>query len=255
MAIAYTAWPAVSSPCTIFVDFSHLADRLSNSPLSSIPLLFLAGVLTSLTPCVYPMIPITAAIVGGTSVGGTPARSRVILLTLAYVGGLAVVYASLGLMAGLTGTLFGTVSSNPWLYFLMANILVVSALAMVDVLPVRLPAALMQRAATAGSGERLAGAFTMGAMSGLVAAPCSAPVMAAVLTWVSATKSAVLGFAYLLSFSLGMCALLVVVGLSSGSVARLPRAGVWMVWVKRAFALLMLGAAEYYLLKAGQLWI
>jgi thiol:disulfide interchange protein DsbD len=95
----------------------------------------------------------------------------------------------------------------------------------------------------------------MGAMSGLVAAPCSAPVMAAVLTWVTTTKSAALGFAYLFSFSLGMCALLVVVGLSTGFVAKLPRAGTWMVWVKRVFAFVMLGAAEYYLLKAGQLWI
>jgi len=92
-------------------------------------------------------------------------------------------------------------------------------------------------------------------MSGLVAAPCSAPVMAAVLTWVSSTKSAWLGFLYLFVFSLGMCTLLVVVGLSSGAIARLPRAGVWMVWIKRFFALVMIGVAEYYLVKMGQLII
>ena len=176
-------------------------------------------------------------------------------LTFAYVLGLALVYSALGLFAGLSGTIFGTISSNPWLYFGMANLLIVAALAMLDVLPLRLPAWLLQRAATAGGGDRVGGAFTMGAMSGLVAAPCSAPVMAAVLTWVTTTKSAVLGFAYLFSFSLGMCTLLVVVGLSSGTVAKLPRAGVWMVWVKRVFALIMLGVAEYYLLKAGQQWI
>jgi thiol:disulfide interchange protein DsbD len=94
----------------------------------------------------------------------------------------------------------------------------------------------------------------MGAASGLVAAPCSAPVMAAVLTWVSRTKSAALGFTYLFVFSLGMCTLLVVVGLFSGSVSRLPRAGAWMLWVKRFFALAMVGVAEYYLIKAGQGW-
>jgi thiol:disulfide interchange protein DsbD len=125
---------------------------------------------------------------------------------------------------------------------------------MLDIIPVRLPSWVVQRAATAGGGG-IAGTFVIGAMSGLVAAPCSAPVMAAVLTWVSTTRSAVLGFAYLFTFSLGMCALLVVIGLSSGAVAKLPRAGVWMMWVKRVFALIMLGAAEYYLLKAGQLWI
>jgi thiol:disulfide interchange protein DsbD len=93
----------------------------------------------------------------------------------------------------------------------------------------------------------------MGAASGLVAAPCSAPVMVAVLTWVATTKSAGLGFLYLFAFSLGMTALLVVLGVSAGTLARLPRAGRWMVWVKRAFAIVMLGVAEWYLVKMGQL--
>ena len=237
------------------MDFTHIAERLSGSPVSAIPALFVAGLLTSLTPCVYPMIPITAAIVGGSSVGAPPTRGRTVALTLSYVLGLSVVYSALGLFAGLSGTLFGSVSSNPWLYFGMANLLIVAALGMLDVIPVRLPSSIMQRAATAGEGGRIAGALTMGAVSGLVAAPCSAPVMAAVLTWVTTTKSAVLGFVYLFSFSLGMCTLLVVVGLSSGSLAKLPRAGAWMLWVKRAFALIMVGVAEYYLLKAGELWI
>ncbi len=242
------------------MDFSDLPTLLSSRPAVALPLVFAGGVLTSLTPCIYPMIPITAAIVGGTTVGEAGARSAVrgarwrpLLLTLMYVVGLASVYATLGLVAGMTGTLFGAVSTNPWLYFAMANLLVLAALAMLDVIPIRLPAGLAQRAATAGTAGRASGAFVMGAMSGLVAAPCGAPVMAAVLTWVTTTKSAALGFLYLFVFSLGMCALLVVVGLSSGTIARLPRAGAWMVWVKRFFALVMIGAAEYYLVKMGQL--
>ncbi len=232
-----------------------LAAQLSAHPAAALPVLFGAGVLTSLTPCVYPMIPITAAIVGGGSVaaGAPVARARVLLLTLAYVLGLAAVYSGLGLFAGLTGTLFGSVSTNPWLFFAMANVLL-SALAMLDVLPVRLPASLARRAATAGTAGRATGALAMGAVSGLVAAPCSAPVMAAVLTWVSTTRSAGLGFVYLFTFSLGMCALLAAVGLSSGALARLPRAGAWMLWVKRGFALLMVGAAEYYLVQMGTVW-
>lgn len=233
--------------------------NLSGSPLHALPLVFLGGVLTSLTPCIYPMIPITAAIVGGTSAHETtlarPSAWRPALLTLSYVLGLALVYAALGLLAGMTGTLFGSVSTNPWLYFAMANVLIVAALAMLDVLPIRMPNALLARASSAGTAGRVSGAFTMGAMSGLVAAPCSAPVMAAVLTWVSSTKSAGLGFLYLFVFSLGMCTLLVLVGLSSGTLARLPRAGKWMVWVKRFFALVMIAVAEYYLVKMGQLII
>ena len=235
---------------------ASIAQMLSGNPALALPVLFAGGVLTSLTPCVYPMIPITAAIVGGQSAGDrTGSMLRPALLTFTYVVGLALVYSALGVFAGLTGTLFGSVSTNPWLYFAMANVLLLAALGMLDVIPVRLPAGITQRAATMGTAGRFSGAFAMGAMSGLVAAPCSAPVMAAVLTWVTVTKSAGLGFLYLLTFSLGMSTLLVVVGLSSGSLARLPRAGAWMVTIKKLFAIVMIGAAQYYLIKMGQLLI
>ncbi|HEX6626915.1 MAG TPA: cytochrome c biogenesis protein CcdA [Gemmatimonadaceae bacterium] len=238
------------------MDFSHISNQLSSNPLTALPILFIAGVLTSLAPCIYPMIPITAAIVGGSSVSVLPRRrTRTVALTFTYVLGLALAYASLGLFAGLTGTIFGSVSTNPWLYFAMANLLILAALAMLDVVPVRVPSWLLTRASMAGEAGGLYGVFVMGAVSGLVAAPCSAPVMAAVLTWVSTTKSGVLGFIYLFVFSLGMCALLVVVGLFSGTVARLPKAGAWMLWVKRLFALIMLAVAEYYLVQMGQLLI
>jgi thiol:disulfide interchange protein DsbD len=240
------------------VDYSELSAQLSSSPFTALPIVFIAGVLTSLAPCVYPMIPITAAIVGGGSVaeGATPRpRSRVALLTFSYVLGLAAVYAALGVFAGLSGTIFGSVSTNPWLYFGMANLLILAALAMLDVIPIRIPSRLLNRAAGAGGGGSVSGAFVMGSASGLVAAPCSAPVMAAVLTWVTTTRSGVLGFVYLFVFSLGMCTLLVVVGLFSGTISRLPKAGMWMVWVKRGFALIMLGVAEYYFVQMGKLLI
>lgn len=236
------------------MDFSNLSSQFSSSPVTAMGLVFLAGVLTSLNPCIYPMIPITAAIVGGQTLGETkPPRWRTLLLTMSYVVGLATVYSTLGLIAGVTGTMFGTISTNPWLYFAMANVLILSALAMFDVIPVRLPASLQARAATAGTAGRVGGAFIMGAMSGLVAAPCGAPVMASILTWVSRQGSPTLGFVYLLLFSLGMCTLLVVVGLSSGALARLPRAGNWMNWVKRGFGVVMLAVAEYYLIEMGKL--
>jgi len=238
------------------MDFSGLTAQLSSSPLTALGLVFLGGVLTSLNPCIYPMIPITAAIVGGQTVGETnPPRWRTAILTFAYVFGLASVYSTLGIIAGVTGTMFGTISTNPWLYFAMANMMIIAALAMFDVIPIRLPAALAERAATAGTAGRASGAFVMGAMSGLVAAPCGAPVMAAILTWVSSQGSPTLGFVYLLVFSLGMCALLVIVGLSSGAVSRLPRAGNWMLWVKKGFGVVMLGVAQYYLIEMGKLLI
>jgi cytochrome c-type biogenesis protein len=231
-----------------------------SQPLIAIPTLFLGGVLTSLNPCIYPMIPITAAIVGGQEIGsvntGIPrSRWRPVLLTLTYVLGLAALYSVLGVIAGMTGTLFGSISTNPWLYFVMANLLILSALMMFDVLPVPVPRGWVDRATRAGTAGRFSGAFVMGGVSGLVAAPCGAPIMAAVLTWVSTTQSAALGFLYLLVFSIGMCTLLVVVGVSSGALARLPRSGAWMSWIKRGFGFVMLGVAQYYLIKMGQLLI
>src|SRR3954465_15580981 len=105
---------------------------LSN-PLVALPTLFAGGVLTSLNPCIFPMIPITAAIVGGQQTGRTTSSGwRPLALTLTFVLGLALLYASLGVIAGMTGTIFGTISTNPWLYFAMANLLVVFALAMFE---------------------------------------------------------------------------------------------------------------------------
>ena len=95
----------------------------------------------------------------------------------------------------------------------------------------------------------------MGATSGLVAAPCGAPAFAAVLTFVGSTQSAGLGFIYLFVFSLGMTALLIGIGIFSGTLAALPKPGRWTVWVKRAAGVLMLAMAEYYFVKMGQVWI
>jgi cytochrome c-type biogenesis protein len=220
------------------------------SPFAAVPVLFAAGVLTSLTPCVYPMIPITVALVGGQAGGGRRAALR---LTIAYVVGLALVYAALGVAAGMTGTLFGTVSTNPWLQLIMANLLLVFALALLNVIPVRVPQWVLRRASEAGARGGATGAFAMGAASGLVAAPCGAPVMAGVLTWVATTRSASLGFVYLFVFSLGMCAVLVAAGLSAGLLARLPKAGAWMLWAQRALAVILLAMAEYYLVQMGRL--
>jgi len=151
--------------------------------------------------------------------------------------------------------LFGAISTNPWLLFAMANVMLLSAGAMADVVPVPIPQSWRDRSATMGEGGRYAGVLVMGLVSGLVAAPCGAPVMAAILTWVSATHSAWLGFLYLLVFSLGMSSLLLVFAFLADSSLRLPRAGPWMLWVKRAFAVILLGVAEYYLVSMGQVLI
>jgi len=228
---------------------SGISQTLQHQPLVAVAVLFGAGMLTSMTPCIYPMIPITAGVICG-SAGTSPARSRVVGLTLTYATGLALLYATLGLLAGLSGTLFGTVSASPWARFTIANLLLIFGLAMLGVLPVAAPTRLVQWAGRLEGGSYPA-VFLLGASSGLVAAPCGAPAFAAVLTWVSTTGSGVLGFVYLFVFSLGMTALLIVVGLFSGLATRLPRAGRWMEIIKKLAGILMLGMAEYYLIQMG----
>ncbi|MBP2648053.1 MAG: cytochrome c biosis protein transrane region [Gemmatimonadetes bacterium] len=227
-----------------------LADTLRERPLVALPLLFGAGLLTSFTPCVYPMIPITAGLLGGAGAAGRSARARVGMTAL-YVLGVALVYATLGLIAGLTGSIFGGISTNKWALLLMANLLLVSGLALLDVFSIRASSGLLAWAARFGA-ERPYGAFMMGATSGLVAAPCGAPAFAAVLTFVAATGSAVLGFTYLLAFSLGMTAVLAAVGVFSGALTALPRSGAWLVRLKRAGGVVLLGMAEYYAFLAGR---
>lgn len=225
---------------------------LRERPLIALVTLFGAGVLTSLTPCIYPMIPITASIIGGTA-GAGASRRRVVLLTLTYVAGLALLYALLGLLAGLTGSLFGTVASNRWARLAIGNLLLLFGLAMLDVIPVRMPARLTAWAGSLGGGSFPA-VFLLGVTSGIVAAPCGAPAFAAVLTFVAATQSAWLGFLYLFVFSLGMTTLLVVVGIFSGTLALLPGSGTWMVWAKRIAGIILLGMAQYYFVQAGLVW-
>ena len=111
-------------------------------------------------------------------------------------------------------------------------------------------AAPVVRAGRQGGGSYPA-VFLLGASSGIVAAPCGAPAFAVVLTWVAATGAGLMGFVYLFVFSLGMTAILVVVGVFSGALAALPSSGKWMVWMKRAAGVIMLAMAEYYFVKAG----
>jgi cytochrome c-type biogenesis protein len=237
----------------MLLDPSQLGATLSAHPLVAIGAVFTGGVFTSLTPCLYPMIPVTVSIIGGNA--ATSRRTRRMSLALVYVLGLAAAYASLGLIAGLTGTLFGSISTNPWTLFTMGNVMLVAAAMMAEVIPVPIPQRLRDRTATLGEGGRFVGAFVMGIVSGLVASPCGAPVMAAILTWVSSTKSAWLGFLYLFVFSLGMSSLLLFFAFVADTSLRLPRAGAWMLWVKYGFAVVLVGVAEYFLVTKGTVLI
>jgi thiol:disulfide interchange protein DsbD len=234
------------------MDTNGMETYLLGSPFLAVGAAFAGGFLASLSPCVYPMIPIVSAYVASKNAGGVTSRAKSFRLSLGYVFGMAAVYALLGMFAALTGSLFGQISSSPWALLVVANILILLGLNILDAIPFPPLFSGRSRAPAAGG---VIGAFLVGAASGLVASPCISPVLLGLLTFVATRHSVVYGGLLLLAFSLGMGILLVVAGTFSGLAAALPKPGRWMVGVKKLLGLLMLALAQYYLIKAGQAWL
>lgn len=203
----------------------------------ALPLLFGAGVLTSLTPCVYPLIPITVSIFGaGRSRSG---RGRAAALSATYVLGIAAMYSALGLAAAASGRAFGSFMGNPWVVGSFAVMLLVFAASMFGAFDIQLPASLQTRlAGVAGLG--FGSAFVMGLVAGVIAAPCTGPALAGVLTFVAQTRDLWLGFWMLFSYALGMGLLFFVVGTFS---VRLPKSGPWMDAVKSVLGIALVVVA------------
>ena len=204
-------------------------------------ILFVAGVLTSLTPCVYPLIPITVGVFGARK---AEQRARSVLLSATYVGGIAAMYSALGLFAALSGKAFGSFLSSPWVLAVLAVFLVALALSMFGAFEIALPYALQQRLSGV-KGAGFAGAFGMGLVAGIIAAPCTGPVLAGVLAYVATQRSAVLGFWMLFTYAIGMGLLFFILGATS---LRLPRSGAWMETVKSVLGVALIAAAATLLL-------
>ncbi len=223
----------------------HLNAALSHSLILSAFFCFIGGLLASLTPCVYPLIPVVATYIGSKAVGKKD-RLSLFWLSLSYVLGMGVVYSSLGMFAALTGTLFGRIATNPWSYFVVANVFILLGLNVLDVIP--LPVISPKNTSRPG----VVGAFVVGATSGLVTSPCTTPVLGAVLIFVAKTQNILWGAVLLFSFSLGMGLLLLIVGSFSGFLASLPKPGKWMQVVKMLFGLGLIAIGEYFLIKMGR---
>jgi len=225
--------------------------RFARAAKENIPfalaLAFLFGLLSSLTPCVYPVIPITVAYIGSRS-EGKPRRYG-FFLSLAFVLGLALVYATLGAVSAGFGFAFGSLTQNRWVGLGVALLFLVLALSMFNLFEVRTPSSLttrLERGKQAGRGHGFWGALFIGAVSGLVASPCIGPLVLAILVVVAATGSVFLGFLYLFVFALGMGVLFVVIGTFSGILSSLPKSGGWMDGVRVLFGALILGASFYF---------
>lgn len=201
---------------------------------------WLGGVLTSLTPCVYPLIPITVAVFGARE-----ARSRVqaLGLTLVYVAGMAVMFSGLGYAAASSGKVFGSFLSNPWMLIGLALFFTAMAASMFGAFEIAVPQGLAQRLNQVG-GAGWGGAFAMGLVAGIIAAPCTGPVLASLLTVVASSGSPVFGLTLLFVYALGVGLPFLLLG---GFSVSLPKSGPWMEAVKSVFGIALLALALTYL--------
>ncbi|MDR4507919.1 MAG: sulfite exporter TauE/SafE family protein [Candidatus Brocadiaceae bacterium] len=241
--------PAVSKPVKKSEATGIQKTIESRGIFVSLIIIFMAGVGLSFTPCVYPMIPITVAVIGGQASGGqTSTRSplKAFFLSLIYVLGISIVYSAMGVAAASTGALFGTALQSPWVIGFVMAVFVALAMSMFGVYYLRVPSFISDRLGTK-TGKGIIGVFVMGLVSGIVASPCIGPALASLLVYIASAGNKFLGFWMLFVFAWGLGVLLIVLGTFSGAIRALPKSGGWMETVERIFGLLLIGAALYYL--------
>jgi thiol:disulfide interchange protein DsbD len=202
---------------------------------------FLAGVAVSFTPCIYPLLPITAGYIGVNSRGS---KLKGLSLSLVYVSGVALTYSILGVLAALTGIFFGRVSSHPFTYIIVGMVFIVFGLSMFDLFILALPQFIRPPAIKK---KGYPAAFILGISSGLVVSPCLTPVLGAILVYLATKRNIIYASTLLFSFAYGMGALLILIGTFSSLAVNLPKAGRWLVFIKRLGALVLIGAGLYFI--------
>jgi len=214
----------------------------SKGLLLSLLFIFLGGLALNLTPCVYPLIPITIGYFGGQSEGRT---SRLFLLGLLYILGMAITYSVIGVVTSLSGAVFGTLLQNPIVIIAISLLFVVLSLSQFGVYEFKLPDSWVMKAGGAKAG--FFGAFFMGLTMGIVAAPCIGPFVLGLVTYVAAKGDPYYGFLMFFVLALGLGLPYLLLALFSGKIKKLPRAGDWMEGVKHIFGFLLLGMAIYFI--------
>lgn len=246
--LGYPAWreqglPVASAPREVMeTGPAPVGPLFSGAMLWTLFGVFVGGMALNLTPCVYPLIPITVSYFSGLS-GGS--RGLLVVHGLAYVGGLSVTNTALGVVAALTGGLMGAMLQNPVVLLAVAGILLIFAASLFGLWELRLPQRLTQAASKSYAG--FFGSLFMGLTLGLVAAPCIGPFVLGLLTWVASQGSVWLGFAVFFTLSLGLGLPLFILALFSGSLEKLPRSGEWMIWVRKLMGWVLVGLAVHFL--------
>lgn len=219
-------------------------EAMKTSLLLSFLSVFIAGVLTSFTPCIFPMLPITFSILGHNA--HSKDRLHNFLTSVSYVLGIAVTYSSLGVLAAVTGGLFGGALANKYVLFVLVLLFFAMALSMWGAYEIQSPAFIRNKFGVGAKSRGFGGAFVMGLVAGVVASPCVGPVLVSILSYVSTTKNVVLGFSLLFTFALGLGMIFLVIGLFSSALKLLPKSGKWMDFIKFVLGAGMWAAALYY---------
>ena len=215
----------------------------NNGILLGLIFVFLGGLALNLTPCVYPLIPITIGYFGGQSEGNV---KRLTMMGVLFVIGLAVTYSIIGVVTSLTGAIFGALLQNPIVIIIVALILFTLSLSMFGVYEFKLPDKIVAKAGGAKGGYY--GAFFMGLTMGVVAAPCIGPFVLGLVTYVAAQQDPFFGFIMFFVLALGLGMPYLFLAIFSGKIKNLPRAGEWMQGVEHIFGLILIGMAIYFLL-------
>jgi thiol:disulfide interchange protein DsbD len=203
---------------------------------------FAGGLALNLTPCVYPLIPITVSYFGGRSAQG---KRGLVGHGICYIGGLALTNSILGVIAALTGGLIGALLQSPLVLIMVASVLTAFAMSLFGYWELRLPFWLTQAASKSYTG--FFGSFFMGITLGVVAAPCIGPFVLGLLTWIATLGDPLVGFVIFFTLSLGLGTPLFVLALFSGQLAKLPKSGEWMNWVRRLMGWVLIGMAAYFI--------
>lgn len=225
--------------------------QLRHSSFLLFILVFAAGFLASLTPCVYPVIPIIMGYVGARS-GGRKLKG--FSLSLFFVLGLSLVYSLLGVAAAKTGSLIGISFQNPLVVTIIAAIFIIMGLSLAGLFSIPVPAWISSKVSRSHKSDIL-GSLLVGGVSAIIAAPCVGPVLIALLSWISQSGNVFLGFWLTMVFSLGMSVIFLIAGTFSGAISALPRGGQWMSAVKYFFAALLIAGGIYFLSSILSSWL
>ena len=244
----FPEWQAAGLPLTSVAPDQGTQEPADFGPLYGWAMLwtvlgiFVGGMALNLTPCVYPLIPITISYFGGRS---GQAQGNLFLHGLLYMVGLALTNSILGVVAALTGGMMGAILQSPLVLVSISLLLVVFAASLFGFWELRLPSALTQAAAKSHTGYF--GTFFMGLTLGIVAAPCLGPFVLGLLTWVASMGSPWLGFIVFFTLSLGLGLPLFILAMFSGKLEKLPRSGEWMLWVRKLMGWALVGMAAYFI--------